>query len=63
MYIIFIAVFYIWLMMVITSPNLADGIAITVFGGAALGLLYYLLNTATRRLRKRIKDSSTNEQA
>jgi uncharacterized membrane protein YvlD (DUF360 family) len=56
MYIVLIAVVYIWLMLIVVSPSLADAFIAFFLGGLVISLVYYLLNTPTRRRLRRHQD-------
>lgn len=57
MYIVLIALAYIWIMMVATASSPLKGTVVFVLGAGLLYLIYYLLDTPGRR-RRRIKDDS-----
>ena len=61
MYIVFIALFYLWIMMILTSPSIGSGVLLVLFGGSGLWVVYYLLNTATRRRRKRLSEAAEED--
>jgi uncharacterized MnhB-related membrane protein len=56
MYIILIALVYIWLMLIVASPSLADAFLAFFLGGMVISLVYYLLNTPARRRLRRYQD-------
>jgi hypothetical protein len=56
MYIVLIALVYIWLMLIVASPSLADAFIAFFLGGLVISLVYYLLNTPTRRRLRRHQD-------
>ena len=53
MYIVFIALAYLWFMMLITAPSLGKALLVAIVGGGLLALAYYILNTPTRLRRAR----------
>ena len=53
MYIVFIALLYIWFMMLITAPSVGKALLVAIFGGGLLVLAYYILNTPARLRRAR----------
>ncbi len=52
MYIVFIALLYIWVMMLITATSWLSGIAAFVLGGLMLAVAYYLLDSPGRKRRR-----------
>ena len=63
MYIVFIALAYLWFMMLITAPSLGKAILVLVVGGGLLALAYYILNTPTRLRRTRALERARDEVA
>ncbi|MEQ1667536.1 MAG: hypothetical protein ABL868_03690 [Sulfuriferula sp.] len=57
MYIIFFAFLYIWIMLLVTSTSWIAGISVFVFGGALLAVVYYLLDTPGRRIRRLAREA------
>lgn len=53
MYIVLIALAYLWFMMLITAPSIGKAILVLIVGGGLLALAYYILNTPTRLRRAR----------
>ncbi|MDA8225685.1 MAG: hypothetical protein M0T86_07170 [Betaproteobacteria bacterium] len=57
MYIILIAILYIWIMMIATSPTIGAALSLVLLGGPAIGLLYYILDTPGRKRRRASRQS------
>ncbi|MHB1676856.1 MAG: hypothetical protein ACYCSS_04875 [Sulfuriferula sp.] len=57
MYIIFIALAYIWVMLLITATSWLSAIAMFIFGGILLAVVYYLLDTPGRKRRRLAAES------
>ena len=60
MYIIFIALLYVWIMMLITATSWMSGIALFILGGGTLALIFYLLDTPGRK-RRRLADEERQQ--
>lgn len=60
MYIVFIALLYIWVMMLITATSWLSGIAAFILGGLMLAVVYYLLDTPQRKRRRLAAESQEN---
>jgi uncharacterized MnhB-related membrane protein len=52
MYIIFFAFAYIWIMMIVTASSWIQAAVVLIFGGALMAVVYYLLDTPGRKLRR-----------
>ncbi len=63
MYIVFIALLYLWIMMILTAPSLGSEILLVLFGGTGLWVVYYLLNTATRRRRRQLLENAGDDES
>ena len=62
MYIIFLALAYIWLMLLITATTWLSAIAMFIFGGMFLAWVYYLLDTPRRKRRRLAAEHQENAQ-
>ena len=60
MYIIFLAIAYIWLMLLITATTWLSAMAMFIFGGMFLALVYYLLDTPGRKRRRLLAENKEN---
>ena len=63
MYIVLIALAYLWFMMLITAPSFGKAFLVLIVGGGLLGLAYYILNTPTRLRRARQLERAQDEAA
>ena len=63
MYIVLIALAYLWFMMLITAPSIGKALLVLVVGGALLALAYYILNTHTRLRRARQLERAEDDSA
>ncbi|HET9114341.1 MAG TPA: hypothetical protein VFN66_10820 [Burkholderiales bacterium] len=61
MYIVFIALLYIWVMMLVTATSWLSGIAAFILGGMMLAVIYYLLDTSGRKKRRLAAEKQETE--
>ncbi|MHB0991214.1 MAG: hypothetical protein ACYC3O_08910 [Burkholderiales bacterium] len=61
MYIVFIALLYIWVMMLITATSWLSGIMAFILGGLMLAVVYYLLDTSGRKRRRLAAEKQQTE--
>ncbi|NOT18606.1 MAG: hypothetical protein HOP20_11165 [Sulfuriferula sp.] len=61
MYIIFFAFLYIWVMLLVTSTSWVAGISVFIFGGGLLAVVYYLLDTPGRKIRRLAREQDEED--
>ncbi len=63
MYIVFIALAYLWFMMLITAPSVGKALLVAIVGGGLLALAFYILNTPARLRRARELERARDDVA